>query len=317
MNGSDKISICGVEWRNPVTTAAGTFAAEESGKYFDPASLGAVTTKGVSVEPWTGNPTPRIAETPSGMLNAVGLENPGVDAYIEGELRALKGRGATVISNVVGHSEDEYLQVCRKLDKTDTDMLELNVSCPNVKEGGMAFGTDAQTLERLIGKVRSATDKPLIVKLSPNVTDVAELAVAAERAGADALSLINTLLGMRIDTKTGRPVLANITGGLSGPAVRPVAVRMVYEVARRVSIPIIGMGGILTGEDALEFLFAGASAVAVGTAALLDPAAPTRIALELCSLLANPQIAEAMDAARYARANAATNSHTSSAQAER
>jgi dihydroorotate dehydrogenase (NAD+) catalytic subunit len=278
------ITICGVNWKNPVTTAAGTFAMKESAAYFDPSSLGAVTTKGVSAEPWTGNPTPRIAETPSGMLNSVGLENPGVDAYIVGELRELKQIGATVISNVAGHSEDEYVHVCRKLDKTDTDMLELNVSCPNVSEGGMAFGTDARALARLIGRAKAVTNKPLIVKLSPNVTDIAEIAVAAERAGADALSLINTLLGMRIDTNTGKPVLANITGGLSGPAVRPVAVRMVYEVARRVHIPIIGMGGIMTGRDALEFLLAGASAVAVGSAALIDPAAPARVARELAEL---------------------------------
>ncbi|MDR1292825.1 MAG: dihydroorotate dehydrogenase [Clostridiales Family XIII bacterium] len=298
MDDSYRVNICGVEWRNPVTTAAGTFAVAESGKYFDPAELGAVTTKGVSAEPWAGNPTPRIAETPSGMLNAVGLENPGVDAYIAGDLRVLKDRGATVISNVAGHSEDEYVYVCRRLDATDTDMLELNVSCPNVREGGMAFGTDADTLARLVGKVRAVTDKPLIVKLSPNVTDITKLAAAAERAGADALSLINTLLGMRIDTRTGKPILANITGGLSGPAIRPVAVRMVYEVARSVSVPVVGMGGIMTGEDALEFLLAGASAVAVGTAALIDPAAPVRVARELGELISNPQVAAAIDAAR-------------------
>ncbi|MDR1043388.1 MAG: dihydroorotate dehydrogenase [Clostridiales Family XIII bacterium] len=298
MGDNYRIHICGVEWKNPVTTAAGTIAVAESGKYFDPVELGAITTKGVSAEPWTGNPTPRIAETPSGMLNAVGLENPGVDAYIAGELRALKDRGATVISNVAGHSEDEYIKVCRRLDATDTDMLELNVSCPNVREGGMAFGTDADTLARLVERVRAVTDKPLIVKLSPNVTDVAELAVAAERAGADALSLINTLLGMRVDTRTGRPILANITGGLSGPAIRPVAVRMVYEVARRVRIPIIGMGGIMTGEDALEFLLAGATAVAVGTAALIDPAAPARVARELGELMANSQVADSISASR-------------------
>jgi dihydroorotate dehydrogenase (NAD+) catalytic subunit len=276
-----KITICGVDWKNPVATAAGTFSTKDSVKYFDPSSLGAITTKGVSAEPWAGNPTPRIAETPSGMLNAVGLENPGVDAYVADELRVLKDMGATVISNVVGHSEDEYVYVCRALDKTDVDMLELNVSCPNVSEGGMAFGKDARTLARLVEKVKVVTDKPLIVKLSPNVTDIAELAESAERAGADALSLINTLLGMRIDTRAGRPVLANITGGLSGPAVRPIAVRMVYEVAQRVHIPIIGMGGIMTGADALEFVLAGASAVAVGTASLIEPTAPIRIVNEL------------------------------------
>jgi dihydroorotate dehydrogenase (NAD+) catalytic subunit len=302
-NDMSKVNICGIEWKNPVATAAGTFAYAESSNYFDPAALGAVTTKGVSLEPWKGNPTPRIAETPSGMLNAVGLENPGMDAYIAGELRALKDSGATVIANVAGHSEDEYVGVCQKLDETDVDMLELNVSCPNVCEGGMAFGTDAGTLARLTEKVRGATRKPLIVKLSPNVTDITELAAAAERAGADALSLINTLVGMRIDRRTGRPVLANLTGGLSGPAIRPVAVRMVYEVARRVNIPVIGMGGIMTGGDALEFLLAGAAAVAVGTAALIDPAAPVRIARELEGLLSDPRTGELLkEARRRARA---------------
>ncbi|MDR1495387.1 MAG: dihydroorotate dehydrogenase [Clostridiales Family XIII bacterium] len=302
--GSVRVNICGVEWKNPVATAAGVFVCAESSKYFDPAALGAVTTKGVSAEPWAGNPTPRIAETPSGMLNAVGLENPGVDAYIAGELRTLKERGATVVANAAGHSEDEYVEVCRRLDATDVDMIELNVSCPNIREGGMAFGTDARTVERLTKKVRSITDKPLIVKLSPNVTDITECAVAAERAGADALSLINTMLGMRIDRGTGKPVLANLTGGLSGPAIRPIAVRMVYETARSVSIPIIGMGGIMTGDDALEFLLAGASAVEVGTAALIDPSAPVRVSRELNELLSDPLIAEVLDEARRKRPKA-------------
>jgi dihydroorotate dehydrogenase (NAD+) catalytic subunit len=280
-----KTTICGIEWKNPVTTAAGTFVARESEKHYDLAALGAVTTKGVSPVAWAGNPTPRIAETASGMLNAVGLENPGVDAYIGGELKYLKGRRLTVIANVCGHSEGEYIEVVRKLDATDVDMLELNVSCPNVREGGMAFGTDTAALTSLTRLAKAATKKPLIVKLSPNVTDIAELAAAAEGAGADALSLINTLIGMRIDIRTGKPVLANATGGLSGPAIKPVAVRMVYQVAKRVNIPIIGMGGIMTGEDALEFLQAGASAVAVGTAALIDPEAPARVAAELCALM--------------------------------
>jgi dihydroorotate dehydrogenase (NAD+) catalytic subunit len=274
-------NICGIEWKNPVTTAAGTFAYKESAECYDLSVLGAVTTKGVSPEPWAGNGTPRIAETASGMLNAIGLENPGVDAYIEGELRCLKDKGAIVIANVCGHSEDEYIEVVRKLDKTNVDMLELNVSCPNVCEGGMAFGTDAATLASLTRRAKSATKKPLIVKLTPNVTDITALAAAAEDAGADALSLINTLVGMRIDIRTGKPVLANGTGGLSGPAIKPVAVRMVYQVARCVKIPVIGMGGIMTGADAKEFLLAGAAAVAVGTAALIDPGAPARIVKEL------------------------------------
>jgi dihydroorotate dehydrogenase (NAD+) catalytic subunit len=274
------IRICGIEWKNPVTTAAGTFAVSANSAY-DLNALGAITTKGVSSVPWAGNPTPRIAETYGGMLNAVGLENPGVDAYINEELKQLKEMGVIVIANVAGHSTEEYLEVVRKLDLTDVDMLELNVSCPNVKEGGMAFGTDAHAVAALTDEAKKLTGKPVIVKLSPNVTDITEIAAAAEQAGADALSLINTLLGMRIDIKTGKPILANTTGGLSGPAIKPVAIRMVYQVARRVTIPIIGMGGIMTGKDALEFLQAGATAVAVGTAALIDPSAPARIAAEL------------------------------------
>jgi dihydroorotate dehydrogenase (NAD+) catalytic subunit len=284
--GQNAINICGIEWKNPVTTAAGTFALGEGAGHYDISALGAITTKGVSSVPWAGNPTPRIAETYGGMLNSVGLENPGVDAYIEGELKELKEKGAIVIANVAGHSTGEYLDVVKKLEATDVDMLELNVSCPNVKEGGMTFGTDAGAVAMLTEEVKKLTTKPVIVKLSPNVTDICEIASAAEDSGADALSLINTLLGMRIDAATGKPVLANITGGLSGPAIKPIAIRMVYQVANRVSIPVIGMGGIMTGEDALEFLMAGATAVAVGTAALIDPAAPARIAAELLSLQA-------------------------------
>ncbi|MDR2156241.1 MAG: dihydroorotate dehydrogenase [Clostridiales Family XIII bacterium] len=276
-----RVDICGVKWKNPVAAAAGTFVAAESGKYYDPNLPGAVTTKGVSLAPWPGNPTPRVAETYGGMLNAVGLENPGVDAYISGELKYLKERGVTVIANVAGHSADEYCAVVRKLSETDVDMLELNVSCPNVAAGGMAFGVDRNAVGELTGRVRKLTDKPVIVKLSPNVTDICDIAAAAEDAGADAVSLINTLVGMRIDIRSGKPVLANVTGGLSGPAVKPVAVAMVYRVAKRVRIPVIGMGGIMTGADAMEFLLAGASAVEVGTAALLDPNALPRIIEEL------------------------------------
>lgn len=276
-----RVNICGVQWKNPVTTAAGTFTEKESGKYYALSTLGAVTTKSVSAMPWPGNPTPRIAETWGGMLNAVGLENPGVDAYIEHELKCLKKQGLIVIANVAGHSMDAYLEVIRKLDHTDVDMIEINVSCPNVAEGGMAFGTDPAKTETLTRKAKAISTKPVIVKLSPNVTDIVAVAKAAESAGADALSLINTLVGMRFDLRTGKPLLANITGGLSGPAIKPVALAMVYRVAAHVRIPIIGMGGIMTGEDALEFLQAGASAIAVGTAALIDPGAPARIAKEL------------------------------------
>jgi dihydroorotate dehydrogenase (NAD+) catalytic subunit len=277
-----KVNICGIEWKNPVTTAAGTFNAKESGKYYDPALLGAVTTKGVSSVPWNGNPLPRIAETYGGMLNSVGLENPGVDAYISGELADLKSRDdVIVIANVAGHMPIEFCEVVEKLDETKVDMLEINVSCPNIYEGAAVFGADARKVFDLTRQVKRLTDKPIIIKLSPNVTDVVEIAEAAEEAGADALSLINTLVGMRIDIKTKKPILANGTGGLSGPAVKPVAIAMVYKVCSRVKIPVIGMGGIMTGEDAYEFLLAGASAVAVGTAALIDPAAPARIVGDL------------------------------------
>jgi dihydroorotate dehydrogenase (NAD+) catalytic subunit len=229
---------------------------------------------------------PRIAETYGGMLNAIGLENPGVDAYIDGELKYLKARGVTVIANVAGHSAEEYCEVVRRLSETDVDMLEINVSCPNVAEGGMAFGVERDAVARLTGQIKRLTSKPIIIKLSPNVTDICDIAAAAEDAGADAISLINTLVGMRIDIETGKPVLATGTGGLSGPAVKPVAVAMVYRVAKRVRIPIIGMGGIMTGADAMEFLLAGATAVAVGTAVLIDPTAPPRIAEELAACAA-------------------------------
>ena len=279
------VNICGVRWKNPVTTAAGTFTAKESGQYYDLSALGAVTTKGVSATPWQGNPTPRIAETWGGMLNSVGLENPGVDAYIENELKCLKTRGLIVIANVAGHSVEAYLDVVRKLDQTDVDMIEINVSCPNVAAGGMAFGTDPGKTADLTRAVKAISKKPIVVKLSPNVTDIVAIAEAAENAGADALSLINTLVGMRFDLRTGKPLLANATGGLSGPAIKPVDLSMVYRVAARVRIPIIGMGGITTGEDALEFLQAGASAIAVGTAALIDPGAPARIVEELADCI--------------------------------
>jgi dihydroorotate dehydrogenase (NAD+) catalytic subunit len=270
-----------MEWKNPVTTAAGTFNARESGRRYDITALGAVTTKGVAPEPWPGNPLPRIAETYGGMLNSVGLENPGVEAFIAGELAELKARGVTVIANVAGHSEAEFCAVVERLDETAVDMLEINVSCPNLYEGGAVFGADEAAVAKLTRKLKRLTGKPVMIKLSPNVTDIVRIAEAAEAAGADALSLINTLVGMRIDLRTGRPVLANGTGGLSGPAVKPVAVAMVYRVCSRVKIPVIGMGGIMTGGDAYEFLLAGATAVAVGTAALLDPEAPVRIVHEL------------------------------------
>lgn len=276
-----RVTIAGVEWKNPVTTASGTFSPRESGAYYDLSRLGAVTAKGVSSVPWAGNPTPRIAETYGGMLNAVGLQNPGVDYFIAEEIPYLRQFDTKIIANVAGHTIEEYCEAAERLSAADVDMLELNISCPNVKEGGIGFGTDPAMAGEVTRRVRRLTKKPLIIKLTPNVTDITEIAKAVEDAGADALTLINTLLGMRIDVRRGKTVLANKTGGFSGPAIKPVAVRMVYQVRRAVGLPIIGLGGIMSGEDAAEFLMAGADAVAVGTAALVDPTAPVRILSEL------------------------------------
>jgi dihydroorotate dehydrogenase (NAD+) catalytic subunit len=289
------VKLCGLEWKNPVATASGTFSARYSGKYYDFSELGAVTTKGVATEPWNGNPPPRIAESWGGVLNAIGLQNPGVERYIAEEVpfimdRIERARAAgprtLLISNAAGRSVDEYAEVARRLDGSGVDMIELNISCPNVKQGGMAFGTDPRMAAKATAAARAATGKPLIVKLTPNVADVAEIARAAESAGADAISLINTVAGMRIDVKRRAPVLANVMGGLSGPAIKPVAVRMVWQVSRAVKIPVIGMGGIMSGEDAAEFFMAGASAVAVGTAALVNPAAPIEILEGLARFMA-------------------------------
>ncbi len=280
-----RVTIAGVEWKNPVTTASGTFEREASGAFYDLSALGALTTKGVASEPWEGNPTPRIAEVYGGMLNAVGLQNPGMDVFLEKELPLLKEYKTPVIVNIAGRSVEDYCRAAERLDDSPADMLELNISCPNVKAGGIAFGQKPEMAARVTAAVRKATGKPLIVKLTPNVTDIVQIAKAVEGEGADALSLINTLLGMRIDVERKRPVLANKMGGFSGPAVKPVAVRMVYQVSRAVSLPIIGLGGIMTGEDAAEFLLAGADAVAVGTAALTDPTAPVRIVKELRSYM--------------------------------
>lgn len=275
------VSIAGVKWKNPVSTASGTFTVRDSGAFYDIGVLGAVTVKGVSAVAWAGNETPRIAETYGGMLNSVGLQNPGVNCFIKEELPLLKQYGCPVIVNIVGKTIEEYCEAASLLDETDIEMIEINISCPNIKEGGIAFGTDPGMAWRVTDAVKKVTHKPVSVKLSPNVTDITEIALAAEAAGADALSMINTLLGMRIDAHRKRAVLANKMGGLSGPAIKPIAVRMVYQVRRAVKIPIIGMGGIMTGEDAAEFLMAGADAIAVGTAALTDPTAPVRIIKEL------------------------------------
>lgn len=279
-----RVNIAGVEWKNPVTVASGTFSLN-SLKCYNIGKLGAVTSKGMSTVPWAGNKTPRIAETYGGMLNAVGLQNPGVEAWIRDDLPFLRKHDVVVIANIVGKSIDEYAAVAERLEETDVEMIELNISCPNVKEGGIAFGTSCAGVAEATRAVRAVTKKPLIVKLSPNVTSISDMAKAAADAGADALSLINTLIGMKIDVHSRRIVLANKTGGLSGAAIHPIAVRMVYEVRRAVDLPIIGIGGIMTGEDAAEMILAGADAVSVGTAALLRPDAPVRILAELESYM--------------------------------
>ena len=285
--------VAGVEWKNPVGTASGTFQYDACHWFYDVSQMGAVTTKGVSPFPWEGNPGPRTTESPSGTVNSVGLQNPGVDHYLVDELPKLKKEGATVITNVAGHCDDDYAEVVAKLADCPADMLEINVSCPNVTHGGMSVGTDPVALNRLITRLRHITSKPLIVKLTPNVTDIVSIAKAAVDGGADALSMINTLVGMRIDIRTGEPILANRTGGVSGPAVLPVGLSFVWRVRQALpDIPIIGIGGIDSGEKALEYLYAGANAVEVGAAALYEPTAPMRVARELDDLLdSRPQLA--------------------------
>lgn len=268
-----RVNIAGVELKNPVTTASGTFAPREFAQFMDLSELGGVIVKGISSIPWNGNPTPRVAETYGGMLNAVGLQNPGVDYFIENDLAFLEQFDTKVIVNLAGKTIEEYCEVASKLADTSVDLLELNISCPNVKEGGIGFGTSAKMAEQVTRAVKKVSKQPLIVKLSPNVTDITEIAKAVEYAGADAVSLINTLIGMKIDIHKKSPVLANKIGGFSGPAIKPVAVRMVYQVARAVKVPIIGLGGIMTGEDAIEFILAGASAISVGTASFTNPKA--------------------------------------------
>ena len=266
-----RVNIAGVEWKNPVTTGSGTFGfGEEYGEYFDLSKLGAVCLKALSAVPRLGNPSPRIAETPMGILNSVGLQNPGAEYFLEHYLPTLRTYDTKLIANLCGSAVEDYVEVAQILGDS-VDMFELNISCPNVKVGGMAFGTDPKMTEEITRRVKEVSKVPLIVKLSPNVTDITEIAKGAEAGGADALSLINTLLGMKIDIKTRRPVLKNNTGGLSGPAIKPVAVNMVNRVHRAVSLPLIGMGGIASGEDAIEFILAGASAVSVGTAGFVDP----------------------------------------------
>ena len=268
------VDLGGLSMKNPVTTASGTFAAgREYADFVHVASLGAVTTKGVSLNGWEGNAAPRIAETPSGMLNSIGLQNPGVAHLKAHELPWLAEQGATTIVNVSGHSFDEYVQVIEALEEAPVDAYEVNISCPNVDAGGMTMGCHVPSVEKVVSLCRAATKRPLIVKLTPNVTDITEIARAAEAAGADAISLINTLLGMAVDAKRRRPVLARVVGGFSGPAVKPVALRMVWQCHQAVKVPILGMGGIASGTDAVEFMLAGATAVAVGTANFVNPTA--------------------------------------------
>lgn len=267
-----EVNIAGVTLKNPVTTASGTFGSGmEYSEFVDLSKIGAVTTKGVANIPWPGNPTPRIAETYGGMMNAIGLQNPGIDIFVERDLPYLRQQNAAIIVNVCGKSEKDYVEVVERLADEDVDLLEINVSCPNVKEGGIAFGQDPKALAQITKAVKAKAKQPIIMKLSPNVTSIAEMAKAAEAAGSDAISLINTLTGMKIDIHKRAFALANRTGGLSGPAIKPIALRMVYEAAHAVNLPIIGMGGIMTAEDAIEFFMAGASMVAVGTANFHNP----------------------------------------------
>ena len=274
-----KVNLAGVELKNPVMEGSGTFGSgAEYSEFVDLNKLGAVVTKGVANVPWPGNPTPRIAETASGMLNAIGLQNPGIDVLIQRDIPFLKQYDTKIIVNVCGKTTEDYLEVVERLGDQPVDLLEINISCPNVKEGGIAFGQNPKAVEEITKAVKKVAKQPVIMKLSPNVTDITEMAKAAEAGGADVLSLINTLTGMKIDIYKQDFALANKTGGLSGPAIKPIAVRMVYQVANAVNIPIIGMGGIQTGEDAMEFILAGATAVAVGTANFNNPFATEQVA---------------------------------------
>ena len=267
-----KVNIAGITFKNPILTASGTFGSgQEYAQFVDLNCLGGIITKGVANVPWEGNPTPRVAEVYGGMLNAIGLQNPGIDVFMERDLAFLKNYDTNVIVNICGKTVSDYLEVVERLSDTSIAMLEINVSCPNVKEGAIAFGQKADSLYDITSQIKKKAKQPVIMKLSPNVTDITEMAKAAEAAGADALSMINTITGMKIDIHRKKFVLANKTGGMSGPAVKPVAVRMVYQTAQAVKIPIIGMGGIRNGEDAVEFLLAGATAVAVGAMNFVNP----------------------------------------------
>jgi len=273
-----KVNLAGVELRNPVMTASGTFGSGiEYSEFVDLNRLGAIVTKGVANIPWAGNPTPRIAETYGGMLNAIGLQNPGMEVFIERDMPFLQTYKTKIIVNVCGKTEEDYIDVVERLSDQPVDLLEINISCPNIKEGGIAFGQDPKSVEQITAAVKKHAKQPIIMKLSPNVTDITEMARAAEAGGADALSLINTITGMKIDIDKRQFAVANKTGGLSGPAIKPIAVRMVYQVANAVKLPIIGMGGIITAEDAIEFILAGATAVSVGTANFANPYATIEV----------------------------------------
>lgn len=286
-----KVNLAGVELKNPVMTASGTFGSgAEYSEFVDLSRLGAVVTKGVANVPWPGNPTPRIAEVYGGMLNAIGLQNPGIDVFVKRDIPFLKQYDTKIIVNVCGKTTEDYIEVVERLGDEPVDLLEINISCPNVKEGGIAFGQDPKAVEAITREVKKHAKQPVIMKLSPNVTDITVMAKAAEAGGADVLSLINTLTGMKIDINRRTFAIANKTGGMSGPAVKPIAVRMVYQVANAVKVPIIGMGGIAAAEDALEFIMAGATAVSVGTANFYNPYATVEIAEGIENYMKNHQI---------------------------
>lgn len=291
-----KVNLAGVELKNPVMTASGTFGSgAEYSELVDLNLLGAVVTKGVANIPWPGNPTPRIAETHGGMINAVGLQNPGIDVFVERDIPFLRQYDTKIIVNVCGKTTEDYISVVERLANEDVDMLEINISCPNVKEGGIAFGQDPKAVEAITKEVKRYAKQPVIMKLSPNVTDITVMAKAAEAGGADVLSLINTLTGMKIDIHKRAFAVANKTGGLSGPAIKPVAVRMVYQVANAVKVPVIGMGGIMTADDAIEFILAGATAVSVGTANFYNPCATAEIAKGIESYMEKYKIEDIRD----------------------
>lgn len=290
------VNIAGVEWKNPVTVASGTFGSgAEYSEFTDLNKLGAVTTKGVANVPWAGNPTPRVAEVYGGMLNAVGLQNPGIDLFCQRDIPFLKKYDTRIVVNVCGHSAEEYVAVVERLADEPVDMLEINISCPNVKEGGIAFGQDPRAVEAITKEMKKHAKQPVIMKLSPNVTDITEMARAAEAGGADALSLINTITGMKIDINRQKFVLANRTGGMSGPAIHPVAVRMVYQTYHAVNVPIIGMGGIMNANDAIEMILAGATAVSVGTANFTDPRAAEKVVAGIEEYMKKYNVADIKD----------------------